>query len=104
MKDTGMTIEREAKILEGAIDKWGPELQTDVAIEEMAELIQAITKYRRAIAVTPWYAETMEAVRKHLREEMADVSIMLRQLELIYGDYADEEIEKLERLEERIKK
>lgn len=97
--EDGMTAEREAKILEGAIAKWGPDLQTDVAIEEMCELIQAIAKYRRALAGFEWYDQELEPVRQHIREEMADVSIMLRQLELIYGGYADEEIQKLERLE-----
>jgi len=102
LQEDGMTAEREARILEGAISKWGPDLQTDVAIEEMCELIQAIAKYRRALAGFEWYDQELEPVRQHIREEMADVSIMLRQLELIYGGYADEEIQKLERLERRL--
>ena len=102
LPEDGMTAEREGRILEGAVAKWGPDLQTDVAIEEMCELIQAIAKYRRALAGFKWYDQALEPVRQHIREEMADVSIMLRQLELIYGGYADEEIRKLERLERRL--
>lgn len=98
----GMTAQREARILEGAIGKWGPELQTDVAIEEMAELTKAVMKYRRALESTNWFHPDLEPFRQNIREEMADVSIMLRQLELIYGGYADEEIRKLERLERRV--
>lgn len=37
-----------------------------------------------------------------LMEEMADVSIMLNQLELIFGEPIDQEIAKLEQLEERL--
>ena len=37
-----------------------------------------------------------------IREEMADVGIMLNQMELIFGDPTEEEILKLLRLEQRI--
>lgn len=101
--EDGMTAEREGRILEGAIAKWGPELQTDVAIEEMAELTQALLKYRRAISKAPsGNVPAVVMARLRIREEMADVSIMLRQLELIYGGYADEKILKLERLERMV--
>lgn len=41
---------------------------------------------------------TVDAVRK----EMADAFIMLNQMELIFGDVTDIEVEKLERLERLI--
>lgn len=88
-----MTTEREAKILEGAIAKFGSFMQIDIAIEEMSELTKALIKDRRYCT-----AETMQAVK----EEMADVGIMLNQLALIYGDCNEEEIAKLERLERLI--
>lgn len=89
-----MTQEREGRILEAAIDTWGPEMQMIVAIEEMSELTKALTKYIRAYDVT--------AAEANIREEMADVGIMLNQLSLIFGDTTEEEIRKLNRLRRRI--
>ena len=99
-KKQDMTVEREAKILEGAIEYYGTAAQTDKAIEEMAELTKALLKFRGTAMATQ---NEWAALRGNIREEMADVSIMLRQLELIYGDYAEEELGKLERLADRIK-
>ena len=59
-----------------AIDTYGSENQLNMAIEEMAELIQAINKTRR-------YPESLKA-KDNVAEEMADVAIMLEQLALIY--------------------
>ena len=89
-----MTQEREGRILEAAIDTWGPEMQMIVAIEEMSELTKALTKYIRAYDVTE--------IEANIREEMADVVIMLNQLALIFGDTTEEEIRKLNRLQRRI--
>lgn len=83
-----MTQEWEAAILEGAIKKWGYQHQVIVAIEEMAELQKELTKWLRS-----------KGSAAGLLEEMADVSIMLNQLQLIFGDPTDQEIAKLERLE-----
>lgn len=89
-----MTQEREGRILEAAIDTWGPEMQIVVAIEEMSELTKALTKYIRA--------DDAATISANIREEMADVGIMLNQLSLIFGDTAEEEIRKLNRLRRRI--
>lgn len=89
-----MTQEREGRILEAAIDAWGPEMQIIVAIEEMSELTKALTKYIRA--------DDAATIVTNIREEMADVGIMLNQLSLIFGDTAEEEIRKLNRLRRRI--
>lgn len=89
-----MTQEREGRILEAAIDTWGPEMQIVVAIEEMSELTKALTKYIRA--------DDAATIVTNIREEMADVGIMLNQLSLIFGDTAEEEIRKLNRLRRRI--
>lgn len=83
-----MTREREAAILEGAIQKFGIRPQVIVAIEELSELQKELTKWLRG-----------KGTREGLMEEMADVSIMLNQLELIFGDPTEAEIAKLERLE-----
>lgn len=98
-KEMEMTQEREAKILEGAIKTWGEEAQSVVAIEEMSELTKALTKWLRY-----YLAEQgdYEQIVSDIREEMADVGIMLNQLCLIFGDPTEEEILKLLRLEQRI--
>lgn len=83
-----MTQEREISILEGAIKKFDRRHQVIVAIEEMAELQKELTKWLRS-----------KGSAAGLLEEMADVSIMLNQLQLIFGDPTEQEIAKLERLE-----
>ena len=88
----GMTQEREAKILEGAIEKWGATAQVVVAIEELSELQKELCKFLR-------YGRCDELT---MHDEMTDVSIMLNQLSLIFGDPTDREIAKLERLEGRV--
>lgn len=64
-----------------------------MAIEEMAELTQALCKVKRA-----WSEEAIASII----EEMADVQIMLDQLRLIYGQTADIEAAKLLRLQRRV--
>lgn len=94
-----MTAEREGRILQNAIDTWGPRTQTVKAMEELAELIRALS--RRLLSMWLDTGDGNDAL-ENVREEMADVSIMLNQLELIFGDTTEEEIRKLLRLEARI--
>lgn len=58
------------------IDHYGTNHQQDISIEEMSELQKAIIKHRR----NP-NEETLDAVI----EEIADVSVMLEQLKMIYS-------------------
>lgn len=76
-----------------AINSFGDAPQMLVAIEEMAELTQALSKSGR-------YG--IEAARAQVLEEMADVYIMLEQLKIIF-DFSAEEVQqeqavKLEKL------
>ena len=64
----------DTEILSAAILKFGVRNQQDMVIEECAELIQAINKYRRNAN-----GEGLSA----LCEEIADVEIMLAQLRLM---------------------
>lgn len=87
-----MTNEKE--ILQKAIVLYGRQAQIDVAIEECAELINAIQKHRRG-----------RVGDKEVIDEIADVRIMTEQLALIFGE---EEVEarrqfKLARLHNRMK-
>lgn len=94
-----MTQEREAKILEAAITKYGTVPQVIVAIEEQAELIKAICKYLRHVLCAQY---DKASVLASLSEERANVSIMLNQLDLIFGDNVEMEITKLEHLEKQV--
>ena len=82
------------KIFEAAVATFGETNQKVVAIEELSELQKEICKDLRG-----------DGNAAHVAEEIADVSIMLDQLLLMYGNTGDAyEIRrrKLERLEKRI--
>jgi NTP pyrophosphatase (non-canonical NTP hydrolase) len=74
---------------------YGYTAQSDIIIEECAELTQAILKLRRA-----WSDSRLENVK----EELADVLIMARQLRVMLGAEDIDEIinQKLDRQIERI--
>lgn len=96
-----MTMEREAKILESAVETFGAEAQVVVAIEECSELQKALTKWLRYQS-RDVDCEAAQLLTHNILEEMADVSIMLNQLALIFGDANEDEVAKLERLERRL--
>lgn len=97
-----MTAQREVAIMEAAIAKWGEPAQMIVAIEELSELQKALCKYLRFADRYDGDNPGLGVLVNSIREEMADVSIMLSQMELIFGDPTDWEIRKLERLERRL--
>lgn len=79
-----------------AINTWGVELQTTVAVEELSELQKAICKYKR----NPDGADM-----DNIAEEMADVMIVLKQLVAMFrndGAVLKWYHVKTERLAERI--
>lgn len=75
-----MTSDTRSKILHEAIDYYGEFNQHSVAQEECGELIQAISKWLRAVKPT----DQLNA-RNLIRDEMADVLIMLEQLKLMHS-------------------
>ena len=87
-------------IYQKAIAKWGKEPQIRQCMEECAELIQALNKYLRAEELgDPRKTEEAEA---RVREEMADVDIMLWQMVSIFGAYTEEWEKKAARLDQRL--
>ena len=82
-------------ILNAAIKHYGRDSQIDMMIEEMSELIKALLKYRRS-----GYHQTLLC---EIREEMADVRIMLDQMKILFGATDGEEARKIRRLSERLK-
>ena len=84
----------EKLLLQKAVSVYGTIAQTDMAIEEMGELIVAINHYRRGRV-------EMDAVK----EEIADVMIAMKQLAIIYGESGVKIFseKKMQRLEQRLK-
>lgn len=66
------------ELIQKLIDKNGIQIQSNIAMEECAELIQAISKCLRSKEIVPM------TVREHLIEEMADVQICLEQLQVMF--------------------
>lgn len=91
-------MEKYQDLFQQAINKWGNEAQLRQAQEECAELIHAISKFLRI--------PNDDRVEKNLFEEMADVKIILYQLEMMFGYHAkkiDSYVKKkINRLEKRI--
>ena len=83
----------EQDIYAEALAKWGFEAQTLMAIEEAAELQQALLHYMRG-----------KALAVDVVDEIADMTIMCRQMANIFGseDVGRRIQFKLERLEKRL--
>lgn len=90
---TERTKDEEIDICQKAIDSFGFINQKIKAIEEMGELIQALSK-------------SLLDNKNNVEEEIADVEIMLTQLKIIYSlnDVRNWRNYKLKRLKERILK
>jgi len=83
-------------VYQKAIEKWGVNAQVDMVQEECLELALAIRKYRR---------EPNEKRFEEFIDEVADVTIMVNQMENVEGwkELIDERIAfKLNRLNDRI--
>lgn len=83
-----------AKDIQKIIDKCGRKAQFMIAMEECAELIQAISKCVRT--------ESFPAVeeREHLIEEMADVMFCMEQLQVMCS-ITDEELYAMKQAKEK---
>ena len=86
-------MERD-EILEAAIARYGEKAQMIIAMEEMAELTKELSKFLRG-------SHNEGAIA----EEIADVRIMLDQLEIMFdcaGAAATYQADKVERLRKRL--
>ena len=86
------TKNKRELIYDKAIKENGVELQLTVAIEELAELQQALCKYKRG-------------EEHNVEEEIADVKIMIEQLEMLFNkkDIERWRNKKVARLQERLR-
>lgn len=94
----------QRSILKEAIRTFGESNQITVAIEEMSELTKELCKVKRQFSEGEKYLsqDTLNA----LAEEMADVSIVLEQLKIIFSNVVEVEHfvdKKINRLLLRIK-
>ena len=89
-----LSTERE-RTYKRALYRWGMQAQVQIAIEEMAELTKALCKLSR-FGLTPGVLESIE-------EELADVSIMIEQLEMMFEINLENAVsKKVNRLKERL--
>ena len=82
--------------LREAVEVYGEDMQITVAIEELSELIKELCKYKRGIGS-----------EIHIAEEMADVKIILEELEIIFDNKRRVDIwykDKVERLKWKVGK
>lgn len=91
----------DSVICRKAVEKFGIDIQQIVAVEELGELIQAISKIAR------WECSqsTLSEYIDNLAEEIADVEIMLEQLKQCYGCHIqanDHKRRKLDKLKSMI--
>lgn len=70
----------QQKTLQKAINWYGADKQMLIAIEELSELQKAIVKYFR---------KPTEETRNDISEEIADVYVMLKQLEIMHKNDTD---------------
>lgn len=92
-----MTKEEREKIFKQALEKWGEPAQLIVACEELAELIQAITKHLRHNDGT--------SVSYNLVEECADAQLVIDQILYMFdigGPFEDIYKQKMNRLKKTI--
>lgn len=99
-----MDIAKKLKII---AEHYGYDAQSRQCIEEMAELTQAINKFWRGYGNGQKTEKSIAECRYNLVEEMADVQIMLWQMEylLLSAQEVDQMIEKkLDRQLKRVEK
>ena len=86
-----------------AFERFGEPHQLMLCFEEMAELMKAVNKWRR----NKHLAEKYPSYVGDVTEEIADVEIMLDQLQIMleipHNDVYDIRCKKLERLADRLK-
>lgn len=88
-------MEYKEEVLGKAVITYGYVHQTIKAAEELSELLVALNKWLGM-------SENEDYIRDNIKEECADVEIMLSQLKIIFGDWSDWKHYKMDRLEERI--
>lgn len=77
-----MNLQEREKVYQRALNEWGEYSQLDQGIEEMAELILAINKYKR---LNMDLSKRKDEIMENLIEEIADVKMCIEQFEMMFG-------------------
>ena len=99
-----MTIS-DSVICRKAVETFGVDIQQIVAMEELGELIQAISKIARWECSQSEDLETLFKYIDNLSEEIADVEIILEQLKQCHGCHIqvnDHKRKKLDKLKSMV--
>ena len=88
------------RLLETAQANYGYANQVVVAIEELCELGAILSKYPRY----DFHDDAVEAMKSKVVEETADVFIMLRHIQMIFGIQPNELDEMIDKKLERLKR
>ena len=75
----------------------------DLAIEEMSELIQALSKHKRLLQEDKTLRVDKTQIRENIKEEIADVNIVLIKLEEMYFENNIELLKLIENKNDRTK-
>lgn len=81
-----MSHEERDRVFARCLGTYGERPQVDMAIEEMSELTKALLKWRRS------EGEKLTQARTAIIDELADVRIMVRQMEMLYQ--CEDEVER----------
>ena len=89
---------KTVEVMQQALDHFGEINQTDKAIEELGELIVALSRYRQAEGAE----KTQRAIE--VITELADAKIMIKQMILLFGAWeVEQQIKfKIDRLIDRM--
>lgn len=91
-------------IIQNAVRRFGEFHQIDRALEEMGELIVALQKFRRAMDDGRSFNRgTNDPIVQNVVEEIADVKVVMKSLNIIFGGTDKIEMYKIKRLDERMK-
>lgn len=98
-------LDWEKQNIENA-EHYGYEPQSNMLVEEMAELIQAVNKHKRVLNYGQTVKLTLNDAVNNISEEIADVELMLSQIKHLLSinpKYVEQiKIEKVNRTKERI--
>jgi len=92
-------VEYKVEVLEKAVKTYGCMHQTIKATEELSELLVVLNKW---LGMSENENIAKFHAKHNIREECADVEIMLSQLKIIFGDWSGWTRYKMDRLEDRI--
>ena len=104
-----MMTTSDSVICRKAVEKFGVDIQQIVAMEELGELIQAISKIARWECNQSEDLETLFNYIDYLAEEIADVEIILEQLKQCHGchiqvnDHKRKKLDKLKSMVEGVR-